>query len=301
MMTRTHSFASELRISLERWPLRLPYELLFSVELPGKRNVVSVVLFVEPLHFRMKEVRMKTGITVFAAMLLLAFAQAVMADEGENVRPTLEKKLHGEWKGGPGVGDIIFRPDGTFERRNYSPGDHTLKGTWEIKWKSLPPTLVMKCKESTNPKFVDSALSVSLVRLNDDQFEYQSPGEKSSTRFDRRLRVRARVVRGVSDFVPLWSPVEPWISKVLKADYDLVVPKTDWITISAERTRLDSGNGYFLDGTVTEEKGEFKVKIEGCAGCRLGASATMKPGERTVVEVSGTECWFVALEVIEKK
>ena len=97
----------------------------------GKRNVVSVVLFVEPVHFRMKEVRMKTGITVFAAMLLLPFAQAVVA--GENVRPTLEKKLHGEWKGGPGVGEIVFRPDGTFERRNDSPGNHILKGTWELK------------------------------------------------------------------------------------------------------------------------------------------------------------------------
>lgn len=243
---------------------------------------------------------MKTGITVFAAMLLLPFAQAVMADEGENVRPTLEKKLHGEWKGGPGVGEIIFRPDGTFERRNYSPGDHTLKGTWELKWKSLPPTLVMTCKESTNPKFVDSALSVSLVRLNDDQFEYQSAGEKSSTRFDRRLRVRARVVRGSGPQKEKVAEVEPWINKAVKADYALVVPKTDWITVSAEATRLDSGNGYFLDGTVTEEKGEFKVEIEGCAGLRLSASAKMKPGERTVVKVSDTD-WFVALEVIEKK
>ena len=268
--------------------------------LPGKRNVVYVVLFVGPVRFRMKEVRMKTGITVFAAMLLLPFAQPVMAVGGEDVRPTVEKKLHGEWKGGPGVGEIIFRPDGTFERRNYSPGDHTLKGTWELKWKSLPPTLVMKCKESTNPKFVDSALSVSLVRLNDDQFEYQSAGEKSSTRFDRRLRVRARVVRGSGPQKGKVADVEPWINKG-GADYAPMVPKTNWITVSAERTRLDSGNGYFLDGTVTEEKGEFKVEIKGCAGCPLSASAKMKPGERTVVRVSGAKTWFVALEVIEKK
>jgi hypothetical protein len=80
-----------------------------------------------------------------------------------------------------------------------------------------------------------------------------------------------------------------------------MVPKTNWITVSAERTRLDSGNGYFLDGTVTEEKGEFKVKIEGCNGCPLRASAKMKPGERKAVKVSGTDSWFVALEVIEKK
>jgi hypothetical protein len=255
----------------------------------------------------MKEVRMKTGITVFAAMLLLPFAQAVMADEGENVRPTLEKKLHGEWKGGPGVGDIIFRSDGTFERRNYSPGDHTLKGTWELSWTSLPPTLVMTCTESTNPKFVDSALSVSLVRLNDDQFEYQSAGEKSSTRFDRRLRVRARVVRGSGPQKEKVAEVEPWINKVVKADYAVVAPKTDWITVAQTggATRLDSGNGYFLDGSVTEENGEFKVAIEGCAGFRLSASATMKPGERTVVNVKHSNEFktdmFIALEVVEKK
>jgi hypothetical protein len=238
-------------------------------------------------------------ITVYAAMLLLPFSQAVMAEERENVPLTLEKKLHGEWKGGPGVGEIIFRPDGTFERRNYSPGKHTLKGVWELQWKTLPPTLVMTCKESTNPKFVDSALSVSLVRLNDDEIAYQSAGEKSSTRFDRRLRVRARVVLGSGPRKEKVADIEPWISKA-GADYALVVPKTDWITISAEATRLDSGNGYFLDGTVTEEKGEFKVKIKGCVGYPISASAKMKPGERTVVKVSETD-WFVALEVIEKK
>jgi hypothetical protein len=247
---------------------------------------------------------MKTLIAVFATMLLLPFGQAVMADEGEEGRPAVQKKLHGEWKGGPGEGEIIFRSDGTFERRNYSPGNHTLKGTWALQWKALPPTLVMKCNESTGSKFVDSVHSVRLVRLDDDQFEYQSTGEKSSSLYDRRLRVHARVVHGSgpqkekgADLEP-W--IKPWINKVLKADYALVTPKTGWITVSAERTRLDSGNGYFLDGTATKVKGEFKVEIRGCAGEPLVASAKLKLGERIAVQVSHTD-WFVALEVIEKK
>jgi hypothetical protein len=243
---------------------------------------------------------MKTVFSVIAVILFIPFNLVAVGGNRENASVALEKKLHGEWKGGPGVGEIIFRPDGTFERRNYSPGNHTLKGDWTLQWKALPPTLLLKCKESTNRKFVDSELSVSLVRLNDDEFAYQTAGDKSSTRFDRRLRVRARVVRGSGPQKEKVADVEPWINKVVKADYALVVPKTDWITISAEATRLDSGNGYFLDGTVTEEKGEFKVEIEGCAGGRLSASAKMKPGERTVVKVTHTD-WFVALEVIEKK
>jgi hypothetical protein len=243
---------------------------------------------------------MKTLFSVIAVILFIPFNQMAVGGDRENASVALEKKLHGEWKGGPGVGEIIFRPDETFERRNYSSGKHTLKGVWALQWKALPPTLVLKCKESTNPEFVDSVLSVSLVRLNNDEFAYQTAGEKSSTRFDRRLRVRARVVQGSGPKKEKVADVEPWINKVLKADYALVVPKTDWITVSAERTRLDSGNGYFLDGKVTAEKGEFKVEIKGCAGCELSASAKMKPGERTVVRVSHTD-WFVALEVIEKK
>ncbi len=59
-----------------------------------------------------------------------------------------------------------------------------------------------------------------------------------------------------------------------------------------------------LDGKVTEEKGEFKVEIIGCAGSPLIASAKMKPRERTVVNVKDGGKYktdlFVALEVIEK-
>ena len=246
---------------------------------------------------------MKTTIILFAAMLLLPFGQAVDAEEPKAAALALEKKLHGEWKGGDRVGDIVFRSDGTFERRNHSPGNHTLKGVWELQWKSLPPTLALTCRESTNPAFVDTVLSVGLIRLNDDEFAWQATAEKEPTRFDRRLRVRARAVLGGPQEGKV-ADIEPWISKVVKADHASAMPKSDWITLSAESRTLEQGNGHYIDGRVTEEKGEFKVEIEGCAGVRLEASAKLKPGEKTVVHVmSGSHKigLFVALEVIEKK
>ena len=53
---------------------------------------------------------MKTRITVFAAMLLLPCAQAVMADEGENVRPTVEKNFTASGKGVPAQVISSFDP-----------------------------------------------------------------------------------------------------------------------------------------------------------------------------------------------
>jgi hypothetical protein len=242
----------------------------------------------------------------FAALLVfMSVARAV--DKPNQGQTAIEQKLLGEWVGGPGVGEIIFRPDGTFERRNYSPGNHTLKGEFELQWKALPPTLVLKCKESTNREFVDSVLSVSLVRLNDDEFAYQKAGENSLTHFDRRLRVRARVVYGSEPRKEKVADIEPWISKVVvKADNALALAQSDWITLTAEAKRIYTSpqGGVIIDGKVTEEKDEFKVEIDGCGGVPLRASAKMKRGERTVVNLKDGEFkteMFVALEVIETK
>ncbi len=84
------------------------------------------------------------------------------------------------------MGEFNFRAGGTFERRHYSPGNHTLTGTWQLEWKGLPPTLVVTCNESTNPEFVGWVLAVELVRLNDQEFAYQTPGDQSVLRFERK-------------------------------------------------------------------------------------------------------------------
>ncbi|MCE9530348.1 MAG: hypothetical protein K8T89_04335, partial [Planctomycetes bacterium] len=68
---------------------------------------------------------MKTLIAVPIAVLLFSFDQAVVGDEKENSPVSLEKKLHGEWKGGPCMGDWTFGPDGSFVLKNYSPGGNS--------------------------------------------------------------------------------------------------------------------------------------------------------------------------------
>ena len=124
---------------------------------------------------------------------------------------------------------------------------------------------------------------------------------------DASLKVRVRIVDGSEPRKQKVADVEAWIFKaVARAGYALASPKTEWTTLSAELKRLETGNGHYIDGSVTQEKGEFKVEIEGCAGLRLHAAARMKmkAGERTVVGLEAGESktvTFIALEVIEKK
>ena len=60
----------------------------------------------------------------------------------------LEQKLLGTWWGGPCVGNYTLHANGTYELRKFSPGNNTLTGTWSLRWDSLPPTLVVTCKNS---------------------------------------------------------------------------------------------------------------------------------------------------------
>jgi hypothetical protein len=108
------------------------------------------------------------------------------ADAPRTEPALLEQKLYGEWVGGPCMGTIDFRADGTFERRNYSPGGHTLQGTWALKWNAVPPTLVMTCKTSSSQDFVGWKLTADLVRLNDAEFAYQEPGDEQTVDFERK-------------------------------------------------------------------------------------------------------------------
>jgi hypothetical protein len=119
------------------------------------------------------------------------------------------------------------------------------------------------------------------------------------------LMVRVRVVDRSEPRKEKDAGIEPWIGEALvKAGHASVVPKSKWITLSAEEKKLESGNGHYIDGKVTQEKGEFKVEIEGCAGIRLHAAAKLKmqPGERTVLNLKASETktgTFIAVEVIQ--
>jgi hypothetical protein len=108
---------------------------------------------------------------------------------------TLERKLLGAWKGASCAGDYTFRPDGTFECTNFTPGQNTLTGTWSIRWDALPPTLVLTCKTSdfkrkdpsrSEYEYLGKALELKLLELNRDTFVYRLPNYSFEWRNSRQ-------------------------------------------------------------------------------------------------------------------
>jgi hypothetical protein len=105
---------------------------------------------------------------VFLAVSFVFITSAQTADNPKEGPPALERKLHGEWIGGPCVGELTLAADGSFERRNYSPGGNKLTGNWELQWNALPPTLVLSCKTSDDPDYVGKTSKFKLIQLDDE-------------------------------------------------------------------------------------------------------------------------------------
>ena len=131
---------------------------------------------------------------VILAALLVFNTPAQPADPPKDSSVTLERKLHGEWKGGPCEGDWTFAPDGTYKVRNYTPGNNNLTGAWEVQWNALPPTLVLTCKTSDDPdRFkVGEKTEVKLIQLDDNVLAYQylSQYQQPGGHTDRFTRVK---------------------------------------------------------------------------------------------------------------
>lgn len=116
-------------------------------------------------------------IWITTAVLLLGLAREVVADKPESIPVALEKKLHGVWKGkAPCLGNLTLRADGTFEKTNCGPEKNTFAGTWEVRWNALPPTLIMTCKTSDNPKAIGNKDVLKLIQLDDKALEVVSSG-----------------------------------------------------------------------------------------------------------------------------
>jgi hypothetical protein len=92
----------------------------------------------------------------------------------------LENKLHGEWEGGPCMGDWVFAADGTFVLKNFSPGGDTFTGTWIVRWDALPPTLALTFKTSDAPEHfkIGQTWEVKLVQMDDETFAYKRPQDE---------------------------------------------------------------------------------------------------------------------------
>ncbi|MGC4006820.1 MAG: hypothetical protein QM811_28315 [Pirellulales bacterium] len=76
----------------------------------------------------------------------------------------LEKKILGEWEGGPCMGTYDFAADGTYRLTGYTPGGNKLAGTWAFRWDELPPKLVLVCKTSDFARGIRHATSMSSSR-----------------------------------------------------------------------------------------------------------------------------------------
>lgn len=117
---------------------------------------------------------------------------------------------------------------------------------------------------------------------------------------DNSAQLQAKVVYGAAAEQQQRADIDLWISKaVAKCGSPVAQPQTGWIALTGESKRLHSGNGFYIDGKVTEKEGQYEVEIEGCNGGSLDQKATLKPGERRIVNLSGIpgpDNIFVALE-----
>ncbi len=118
------------------------------------------------------------------AASLVPLTSAHTTEKQKEGAAALERKLHGQWKGGACLGDWTFRADGTFELRHYTPGNNKLTGTWEVRWNALPPTLMTTCKASDHSDYVGKTWEVKLIQLDDEALALQHQGG-ATTRYER--------------------------------------------------------------------------------------------------------------------
>ncbi len=122
---------------------------------------------------------------------------------------------------------------------------------------------------------------------------------------EARLNVRVKVVIGEEKSKKNADKIETWIRQGLtKSGHSFVRADSKWMMLNSDDTRLHTGPGLYIDGSVRKEHGSFLVEVNGCAGERLSAEAKlkMKAGDRTVVNVMGGKQGtgiFIAIEVIE--
>ena len=131
---------------------------------------------------------MKIAMAMAAAMLSLGFAQEAGAEKPRNDTATLEKKLHGEWFGeGLCVGDLTLRADGTYEQKCFGPSRENLAGVWEVRWDSLPPTLVLTCKTSDFPRVKSIGVKTegNVIKLDDQFVEIKYSSSETPIRYSR--------------------------------------------------------------------------------------------------------------------
>jgi uncharacterized protein (TIGR03067 family) len=145
---------------------------------------------------------------LLAALVFITSGLAADQPKGAPVAP--ERMLHGEWKGGPCMGDYNFNPDGTFELQHFSPGNNQLTGTWEVRWNALPPTLIVTCQTSDAPDRLPVGMTweVKLVQLDDENLAYQHLDQYPGGYTDRYKRVEKTQDRELAALQGTWVPLQ---------------------------------------------------------------------------------------------
>jgi hypothetical protein len=124
----------------------------------------------------LKEVPVKMVILTASAVLLTGLAQVVLADPPGN-KPA-EQKILGEWKGAIGCdGRFIFRADGSYELKDYSPGPYDSAGTWKVRRNGQQAILVLDCTTSEILEEVCTTTQVKLIQLDDRSLALEWPNK----------------------------------------------------------------------------------------------------------------------------
>jgi hypothetical protein len=126
---------------------------------------------------------------IVVAVLLIS-ALAASAVPAPPAKPNkeisaLEAMLHGEWKGKGCDGQITFRADGTYERKRYGPVGVSCSGTFEVRWDSLPPTLVLSSCQRNGKALTSTTQEAKIVMLNDSAFSYQFTDNERAAAYER--------------------------------------------------------------------------------------------------------------------
>jgi hypothetical protein len=115
-------------------------------------------------------------IAALLAASILPVAAAPPAGRTDGAPVALERKLWGPWRGGACAGELTLKPNGTFERRHYGPGNQAWSGTWAVRWDALPPTLVLTCTDADWAGQIGTKQEVKIVQLDQAALVYQHAG-----------------------------------------------------------------------------------------------------------------------------
>jgi hypothetical protein len=119
-----------------------------------------------------------------AVLTACLYAPVPPAKPPEKGPAAIERKLHGPWRSESACGGtLVIKADGKYEHKHQGPGGDFSSGAWELRWDALPPTLVLMCKDATDPAMLGKWES-KVEGLNDDALAL-APAKASPARFKR--------------------------------------------------------------------------------------------------------------------